>query len=165
MSHNINIKIKGIDGEMTEKGYDKCIGVLSFNHGVSMPINRNHTNVSSPSGTAVHQDFTWTKYLDSTSPLLNARVVGGANIPEATLTVLEADSEKAAVVPLYTIEFKHLILSSVSIGGSVGDKPVETISFVYHSIKWTFQKHKNVSPGNTPGKVPAGWDLQKNVAL
>lgn len=165
MSHNIYIKIKGHDGEVTEKGFEKNIGVLSFSHGLSMPINRSHTNVSSPSGTAVHQDFTFTKYLDSTTPGLNAAVVGGKNIAEALITILEADTEKGATVPLYTISFKNLIIASISIGGSIGDKPVETISFVYHEILWTFQKHKNVSPGNVPGKIPAGWNLSTNKAI
>jgi len=165
MSHNIYIKVKGHDGEVTEKGYEKNIGVLSFSHGLSMPINRSHTNVSSPSGTAVHQDFTWTKYLDHTTPGFNAAVVGGKNIAEAVITVLEADSEAGATIPLYTIDFKHIIISSISIGGSVGDKPVETISWVYHEIKWTFSKHKNISPGNVPGKVPTGWNLSTNKPL
>jgi len=165
MSHNIYIKVAGVDGEVTEKGYEKNIGVLSFSHGVSMPINRNHTNVSSPSGTANFQDFTFTHYLDQTTPLWNARVSGGANIASATLTVLEADTDKAAIVPLYTIDFKNIIVASASIGGGIGDKPVETISFVFHSIKWTYSKHSQVNPGGTPGQVPAGFDLQLNKPL
>jgi type VI secretion system secreted protein Hcp len=165
MSHNIYLKVSGVDGEVTEKGYEKNMGVLSFSHGVSMPINRNHTNVSSPSGTPTFQDFTFTMYLDSTHPLWNARVSGGANIATADLTVLESDTDAAAVVPLYTINFKNIIVSSVSIGGGIGDKPVVTISFVFHSIKWTYSKHKQVNPGGTPGQVPAGFDLQLNKPL
>jgi type VI secretion system Hcp family effector len=165
MSHNLSINISGVPGEVTEKGYEKYIGVLSFSHGISMPVNRSHTNVSSPSGTAVHQDFTITKYLDSTDPPLLARVMGGSNISEIKFVVLEADTEKGATVPLYTIDFKHAILTSHSTGGSIGDKPVITITFLYHSIKFEFQKHKNVTPGGVPGKVPAGWDLSKNIPL
>jgi len=165
MSHNIYIDIKGVPGEVTEKGFEKYIGVLSFSHGISMPVNRHHTGVSSPSGTATHQDFTFTKYLDSTTPPILARAMGGSNIPEIKFAVIEADTEKGHTIPLYTIDFKHILLTSYSIGGSVGDKPVETISFLYHSVKFVFKKHKNVSPGGVPGDVPAGWDLAKNVPL
>jgi len=165
MSDNLYINISGVPGEVTATGYEKFIGVMSFSHGISMPVNRTHTNVSSPSGTAQHQDFTFTKHLDQTDPPLLARVMGGSNIADIKFVVLEADTEQAAVVELYTISFKNCILTSHSTGGSSMDKPVVTISFLYHSIQYVFQKHKNVSPGNVPGKVPAGWDLSLNKAL
>jgi len=93
MSHETSfIAIDGIKGESTAtQGKDK-IEVLSFSHGVSMPLTAGASSNARAHGRCVHQDFTFSKYLDISSPTINLKVCGGDNIKQSELTVFQADA-------------------------------------------------------------------------
>ena len=69
-------------------------------------------------------------------------------------------NDKGAVMPLIKYTLKNVVLSSVSIGGGGGDKPVETITLNYNHITWDFH-----SEGRGCGAGPRRYqvDLAKNV--
>ena len=55
----------------------------------------------------------------------------------------------------------NVIVSSVSTSGGGGGEPVETVTFNYGKIEWTYTPQKRAD-GSAGAKQVAGWDLQTN---
>ena len=149
-----------IEGTSSLDKYAKQIELLSFSHGVAMQITGDISNTERTSGKPNHQDFTVTKYLDLASPKLNEGCCKGDNFAEVLITI--ARNDKGAVLPLITYTMKNVVISSISVGGGGGDKPVETVTLNYNHITWNFtaQKPEVGKEGNIPGK----WNLSTNKA-
>ena len=149
-----------IDGTSTLDQYEKQIELLSFSHGVAMQITGDISNTERTSGKPNHQDFTITKYLDQSSPKLNESCCKGDNF--TSVEVVIARNDKGAVLPLLKYTLKNVVLSSVSIGGGGGDKPVETVTLNYNHITWDFTTQK--SEGAKEGHIDTKWNLATNKA-
>lgn len=163
-TETIFVEIKGPDvkGESTaEQGKDK-IEILSWNHGVAMPLTSGASNTARASGRAAFQDFTFTKYVDITTPTLNLLVTGGDNIKSIELTVFQADTNGGKMLQYYTITLEDCILTSTSVSGSSSDRPVETLSVNFRKIKWSYAKLGQPSPGGNKGKAEGAWSLAEN---
>lgn len=148
-----------IPGTSTLDKYDKQIELLSFSHGVAMQITGDISNNERTSGKPNHQDFTVTKYLDLASPKLNEGCCKGDNYSEVLITI--ARNDKGAVLPLIVYTLKNVVISSISVGGGGGDKPVETVTLNYNHITWDF--HHQKAEGTESGHIATLWDLAKNV--
>ena len=149
-----------IDGTSTMDKFAKQIELLSFSHGVAMQITGDISNTERTSGKPNHQDFTITKYLDQASPKLNEACCKGDNF--TSVEVVVGRNDKGAVIPLIKYTLKNVVLSSVSIGGGGGDKPVETVTMNYNHITWDF--HTQKAEGAEAGHIPGKWDLSMNKA-
>ena len=147
-----------VEGTSTLDKYAKQIELLSFSHGVAMQITGDISNTERTSGKPNHQDFTITKYLDQASPKLNEACCKGDVFKEAKVVV--ARNDKGAVLPLIEYTLKNVVLSSISVGGGGGDKPVETVTMNYNHITWDF--HHQKAEGSESGHVATLWDLAKN---
>jgi type VI secretion system secreted protein Hcp len=56
---------------------------------------------------------------------------------------------------------KNVLISSISVGGGGGDKPVETVTLNYNDLAWKFtSQHGEVGKG---GVVNGTWNLSKNA--
>lgn len=164
MSGTCFLEFDAIKGESTaSQGKDK-IEVLSFSHGVAMPLTASASANARSHGRCVHQDFTFSKFLDITSPTLALKCSGGDNIKKAELTVFQADSNSGENVLYYKITFEDVILTSVSIGGG-SERAVETVTFNYRKIKWSYAQQGQPSPGGKKGTAEAGWTLEENKKL
>src|ERR671914_39882 len=148
-----------VKGESNLTDYKDKIELLSFSHGVAMQITGDISNSERTSGKPNHQDFTITKYLDQSSPKLNEACCKGDNF--TSVEVVVGRNDKGAVIPLIKYTLKNVVLSSVSIGGGGGDKPVETVTLNYNHITWDF--HTQKAEGAEQGHVDTKWDLAKNV--
>ena len=148
------------EGESTLNGYEKKIELLSFSHGVAMQITGDISNTERTSGRPNHQDFTVTKYLDKASPVLNQNCCEGKCFPLVKIIVGRNDSGN--IVKLIEYQIKNAIISSISVGGGSGDKPVETLTFNYNHVTWDF--HNQKTEGTEAGHVDGKWDLSKNQA-
>ena len=157
---NMFWEIDGIKGEsLSDQGKD-MIELMSFNHGVSMPLTHGPSNTSRASGRCVHQDFTVTKMLDIASPSLNLKCCGGEDIKSMKVHVWKADAA-AKPVEYLTYTFDSCIITSISVGGS-SDQPMETVTFNYKKITWDYNKQKQDQPGGKEGKASASWSLDEN---
>ena len=90
---NIFWEIEGIKGESTSAQGKDFIELLSYNHGVSMPLTHGPSNTSRASGRCVHQDFTVTKHADLASPTLNLKCCGGEDIKSIEVGLVFSDGK------------------------------------------------------------------------
>lgn len=159
MADVIMLKITGVEGTSQITGYEKQIEVLSYSHGVSMQVTGDVTNTERTSGRPMHQDFHLTKYLDQSSPKLNQKCCEATNLGQVIITIGRNDA--GALLPLIIYTLENVVISSVSVGGGGGDKPVESVSLNYGAIKWdyTAQKEENGQAGTVSG----GWDVSANA--
>ena len=157
---NIFWEIDGIKGESTSDQGKDMIELLSFNHGVSMPLTAGPSNTSRASGRCVHQDFTISKHVDLATPTLNLKCCGGEDIKFMKVHIWKAD---AAGKPVKYIQFTfdHCIVTSVSVGGG-SDQPVETVTYSYKKIQWDYGQQLQISPGGNKGKNSSQWSLEEN---
>jgi len=160
---NMYLKLDGIEGESTSKQGDKMIEVLSWNHGITMPISASASGVAVKHGRCDHQDLTITKHMDKTSPNLNLYASGGNNIKSAVLSVWQADKADGDPVEFYKIELEDVLVTHITTHAGGHDLPTETVALHYNKIKWTYVTHTKDAPGGKKGNVAAGWDLEKNT--
>ena len=162
MSDTCFMAIDGVKGESTAtQGKDK-IEVLSWSHGVSMPLTSGASNNARASGRCQHQDFTFSKYLDISTPTINLKVSGGDNIKTIELTVFQADKNDGDMVQYYKILFSDCIVTNFSVSGGGGGRPVETVTFNYRKIAWSYAQQAQQSPAGKKGTAEGAWDLEQN---
>ncbi len=162
---NMYLHLDGIKGDSTSDQAKHAIEILSFSHGVAMPINSSHpSGVSVKHGRTDHQDITITKYLDSTTPNLNFFCSGGNNIKKADVHFFAADKATSKPVDYYHIELHDCIITSVTITATNEGLPIETVTIHYNKIKWTHKSQKKHAPGGAEGAKSHTWNLEKNDA-
>lgn len=160
MADAIFLKIPDVPGDSTVANFADQIEVLSFNHGVSAQVTSDVSNQNRTSGRPMHQDFTLTKFLDKSSPLLNQKCCMGSVLGEVVVTVGRNDAGE--ILELVTYTLSDVVISSVSVGGGGGGKPVETVSLNYSAITWTYVVQAEGGGGD--GNVVGAWDLSENTA-
>ena len=151
----------GVKGESTLAGHKGKIELLSFNHGVAMQITGDIGNSERTSGRPSHQDFTVVKYLDAASPVLNQACCEGKEFPQAHVIIGRNDGGGVSELMRYTL--RGVLISSISVGGGGGDKPVETLTLNYNKIEWSFTPLKPEQ--GQEESVEGKWDLGQNAAL
>ena len=147
-------------GESQLTGFTDKIELLSFSHGVAMQITGDISNSERTSGKPNHQDLTVTKYLDAASPVLNQNCCEGKAFPKVDIIIGRNDS--GAIIELMRYTMKNALISSISVGGGGGDKPVETLTLNYNHITWKYTSQK--PEVGTEGAVPGMWNLSTNKA-
>ena len=147
MATNMYIKFEepSIVGTTTAAGHENEIEILSFNHGFSQPASA--TRSTAGSGTveqATHQNFLFTKYLDSATNALLKYCWSGKQIGKATLSCYRSDGAMDnAPVKYLTVVMEHVVISNYSVSGGPGDIPVENVSLDYGIIQYNYiqQEH------------------------
>jgi type VI secretion system secreted protein Hcp len=159
MADNIFLAISAIPGQTQQTGFSNAIECLSYSHGVSIQVTGDTSNSERTSGKPNHQDFHLTKYVDQASPLLNQNCCMGQNLGVATITVGRNDTGAFLPILIYTLQ--NTVISSVSVGGGGGDKPVETLSLNYSAIQWQYTVQNET--GGKEGQVPGAWNVATNT--
>lgn len=149
-----------IKGESKTDGYVDKIEVLSYSHGVAQQITGDQSNQKRTSGKPNHQDFTVTKYLDLSSPVLVDHCDQAKPIAELKFTIGQEENGKVNPYMVYTMT--DALVSSISVGGGGGGKPQETVTFNYTKIAWAYKLQ--TSAVGDAGTSAAKWDLATNKA-
>lgn len=141
MAVNMFIQFQNPDvpGSSSAPGHGGEIEVLSWNHGFAQPTSPTRSAGGGTVEQATHQNFTFSKYLDSASNALLKACWSGKQFGKATLRCYRSEG-------LYlTVVMEHVIIANVSIAGGPGDVPVENISLDYGIIQYEYkgQKHED----------------------
>lgn len=159
------LKIQTIPGESTDDKHQDWIEILSYSFGVAQSASGSHSTAGARSGgRADFSDFVATHLLDKASPKLAISCSKGEHIQTVTLSLNRAGGSKEEYME-YKLE--DVIITSVSTSGQSGSEgalPIETISFNYGRITFTYTEtdHKTGAP---KGKVSSGWDLIANKPI
>ena len=154
----IFLKLDNIEGESQAKGFEKQLEIMTFSHNVAMPVTNDVSNNERTSGRAHVGEMSLTKFVDLATPKLNEYCCSGKNIPTAILTLCRNDDGKMLPFIVYTLT--NVIISHLSVSGSSGGKPVETMSLNFTKIKWEITAQK--SDSQKEGNVSSVWDMATN---
>lgn len=160
MSGNMFLKLKtpDITGESADSDHTGEIQVLSWSHSFNQPTSP--TRSSAGGGTveqANHADFSFTKYIDSSTDDLLKACWSGKMIATGTFTAYRSDGDNKAVKYL-EIGMEKIVVSNYSISGGTGDVAVETVTLSYGVVTYTYIAQKK-DDGTADGAQPVKHDL------
>jgi len=110
MAFDAFIKIPGVEGESTRKGFEKHIEVLSFSLGASNPSSVG-SGGGGGSGKASLSSFSIMKHSDIASPVLFQKCCAGDHFDKVTVTLNKAGGHAALNFLVY--EFEEVFVDSV----------------------------------------------------
>lgn len=151
-----------IKGDCLLEGYTDKIEVMSYSHNVAMQVTNNVSSAERTSGRPHIGEFTVTKFLDCSSLGFNEYCCAGKLIPEVKISVGRSASDNSGqLMPLIVYTLTDVLISSVSVSGGAGGKPVETLSLNFTRIKWEITAQKDDGTGQ--GAAASTWDLAANA--
>ena len=128
------LKIYGVDGESTDSTHSKEIDVIAWSWGMSNS-GTTHLDSGSGAGKANVQDFSFTKYLDKSSPKLMLSALTGTTYPDATFTVRMTPTSGKSYEYL-KLKLENVLVTSVSGGGAGNqDKLTENVTLNFSKFK------------------------------
>jgi len=157
MAFDAFLKIEGVEGESTRKGFEKQMEILSFSWGASNPSTIGAGGGGGGGGKVSVSSFNIMKKSDSASPLLFQACCQGDHYPKATVTLNKSGGK--AAIDFLKYEFEEVYVDSVQWSGSSGgdDTPAESVSFSFGKVSVTYTGQK---PDGSKGSPTVGaWDL------
>jgi type VI secretion system secreted protein Hcp len=148
-----------INGESALTGYEKCIEVMSYSHGVSNPIQSTTSNSGRTVGRPYFQELTISKPMDAATPDLNYYCALGKNLGKTQLYLVRQDADSKNLAYM-VYEMTDTMISSVSVGGG-GGVPMETIALNFSAVTWTYQQQKPETGAS--GNISHSWDQATNT--
>src|SRR6266436_1945535 len=134
----IYMNIDGIPGEVTAKGFEKSIEVLSFSWGVTSTSVR-ASGSGAGAGKASFQDLHFVQTTQSSSPLLLKACATGQHIKQALITFIKGENSAGAGGGFLKIKLEDVWVSSYQTGAAEsanGDMPSEEISLNFAKIQF-----------------------------
>jgi type VI secretion system secreted protein Hcp len=132
----IYMKVEGIEGDVTTKGFEKQIEILSFSFGANRNIKtaaRKDTNRESDEPRL--SEVSLAKLWDATSsPKLFEESVAGKLNHKATITF--TTTSEGAVEKYLEIELSDTAISSFQMSDGGADKPTESIGLNFSKIQY-----------------------------
>jgi type VI secretion system secreted protein Hcp len=157
MAVDMFMKIDTVDGESKDKVHKKDIDVLAWSWGMSNSGSA-HVGGGAGMGKVNIQDLSFTKYTDSSSPVLALACCNGTHYKDATLVVRKAGGTPVEYIK---IKLEEVLISAIATGGSGGeDRLTENVilNFGKVSMDYTPQDDK----GAALTAIPMAWDITAN---
>jgi type VI protein secretion system component Hcp len=142
------LKLDGIDGEGTTKGYEKWVDILDFSFGGS----RDALNGTS-TGKAKETELRFQAEMSKASPLLLLSAFDGKVIKTGNLTVTDG-----RLNAFLKIELVDVVVSSYQTGGAGSERPEDSASLSFGKIKFSYYPQNADGALETPVKMQ--WDLR-----
>ena len=155
---SIFMKVTDLEGSATAKGFEKQIGLMSFNHGLNLNCFAGGGTEGRTSGVCNHSDISISKVMDKNSVKFNEYCCNAKPIKEIVITVTRQEGDQLHPLVVYTLTENLVSSYNISAGGG---NPMESLTFNYTTIKWEFTEQK--SDGTKSGNVSATWNLQTNT--
>jgi len=157
MAVDMFMKIEGVKGESKDKTHTKEIDVLAWSWGMNNSGSA-HVGGGAGMGKVNIQDLSFTKYVDSSSPVLALACCQGTHYKEADLVVRKAGGNPVEYIK---IKLEEVLITSIGTGGSgAEDRLTEnvTLNFAKVGMDYTPQDDK----GAALTAIPMAWDITAN---
>jgi type VI secretion system secreted protein Hcp len=157
MAFDAYLKLEGVPGEATAKGFEKQIELYSFSWGASNAVSHSSSG-GMGAGKASVSSFNFMKKSDAASPMLFQGCCTGHHFPTATVTLRKAGGTQ---IDFLKYEFSDVLVESVQWSGSSGgdDTPTESVSIAFGKVEITYTPQD--SKGGKGSPVAAGWDIKQ----
>ena len=160
MAFDTFLKLSGVDGESTRKGFEKQIEILSFSLGASNPTTVGSGSAGLSGGKVTVSSFNIMKKTDCASPVMFQKLCIGDHFDTANVVLNKASGEKSSALAFLKYDFEQVFVESIQWSGSTGgdDTPTESVSFAFGKVTITYTQQ---TAGGTAGKpVVAKYDIQ-----
>lgn len=156
----IYMKVDGIDGSVTAKGFEKWIELSSFHFSTSRAISMEAGNAANRNhGRASVSEIVVTKMMEQSSFGLLQDALRGDKGKKVTIKIVEIGQDKYREYVSYELDDTLLSGYSVSTGGDV---PAETVTLSYSKITTSFTSADKNNKAGQPARVV--YDLAQGVA-
>ncbi len=158
MASDMFLKVEGADGESEDKAQKNWIEILSWSWGESQ-IGSAGKGGGSGIGKVDMQDFSFSKFLDKSSPKLMLFCANGKHIPTVEFLARKAGGEQEKYM---TVKMSDVIVSSFQTSNSAGSGslPVESISINFSKIEMEYFQQDAKGKTASAGKVH--WSVKEN---
>jgi type VI secretion system secreted protein Hcp len=154
MAFDAFLKLEGVKGEATAKGFEGAIELLSFSWGASNPVSVG-AGGGMGAGKVSVSSFNFMKKSDQASPTLFQQCCSGKHFPKGTVTLRKAAGKQ---VDFLKYDITHVFVESIQWSGSGGgdDTPAESVSLAFQKVDITYTPLKQDGSPGSP--VVASWD-------
>ena len=152
------MKIDDIEGDITAKGHESWIQILSFDFNIKRMLSLQPGRSADREGSRpTISEITLSKYLDQSSPILFSESCVGKAKSQIQLDICQTDDGTKAYTEL---TLYHAIISSYKLNaneqsGSI--YPDETISISFDKIELRYTPYDNNNQAQSP--ITAAYDL------
>lgn len=159
---NMFLKINGVPGESTDKAHPNEIDVLAWSWGMSNS-GTTHSGAGTGAGKANVQDFSFTKYLDKSSPKLMLSALKGETFTDAIFTVVRPNPKQAGTTyECLKLKLENVLVTSVSGGGATAENNL-TENVTLNFSKFTLDYIAPPISGSTPSIETVVYDISTNT--
>jgi type VI secretion system secreted protein Hcp len=160
MAFDAYLKIAGVEGAATRKGFEKQMEILSFSWGASNAVTVGTGGSGMGAGKVSLSSFNVMKKSDTGSPKLFATCASGDHYDTASVTLNKAAGKES--IPFLKYEFEEVFVDSIQWSGSGGgdDTPMESVSFAYGKVTMTYILQ--TGKGGKGDTIVASWDQRTN---
>lgn len=157
------IKIDGIDGESTAKGYDKWIDIASISQSISRPIGAGSSGSARHRSTASLGDLVVVKDVDKSSPKLAEAICKGQNFKSIEVHLTTSSDSGDGRTPYLMWKLTNARVTSYSVSGTTDGMsvPSEQLSFNFEEIKQTYDELDKEN--KSKGKVEYSWKVEEGT--
>ena len=157
MAVDMFLKIEGAKGESLDKTHKEAIDILAWSWGMSQSGTM-HMGGGGGAGKVNVQDISITKWVDSSSAILQQWCCKGTHVKSAQLIVRKAGDKPLEYI---VIDLEEVLVSSVSLGGSGGeDRLTENVSLNFKQFKTTYKSQDET--GGEKASFDWSWNIAEN---
>ena len=124
-------------GGCTEAGLEESIEVFGYSHNVISPRD---AASGLPTGKRQHMPLVVVKEIDQATPLLYQALAANENLNDVKLEFRRYNPETQQVEWYFTIDLLNAAIASIQdYSAGTMHHPMETVSFAYQKITWTWE--------------------------
>lgn len=158
-SVDLFMKISGVDGESTKKGFEKWTVIDEVSWGVSTPTGAT-SGSSRARGAPVLQDLVWSQVMDKSSvkvldDLLVGRAREGVDIHFTSLF-------GGNLATFFKMEFENVRFTNFELNGTTGASPFVMGAFSFEEVTVTYTQYDKF--GSKLGDTIATWQAESGSA-
>lgn len=155
------LRVDGIDGPVTEKGFEKTISVDAFSLNVTITQQTSGSG-GAAGGKTVFSPFQIKAKASKASPKLFESAVKGEHIDEVKLSIVDAAEKAKGTFAEWILG--NVVISRFQTGATAGgDLPTEIVEFSFGTVEYVYQEFGK--DGKLAGSVRGAWNIAENKPL